>query len=336
MPDSNDSKAVREFIRLTYQEKRWVAPEGTQHSRATTSTRRNSGSKGRTSNLGEYDDTPQPEPLSNILGDDIPSLTLAGSEAPRSQSHTSTKNDLLLINWDTPVTAQPSVPAANSNPFLSLSTPAHTNNNPFFAQPTTGSNQPTPLFNPFQSPPLTTHPVQPQLLVQPSTPHSFTQPHSNLPSHATTTQPTPLTFPSHSQSNQPFTASQPHTFAATPSTPSFGQFTVLQPTQPLPSAPQPYTQPQPHFTPTPTPQLQPVVTPHNVQMAYQQLTPQQIQMLQQITPQQLQQMTPVQQQQFAILLQQMRQQQQMQISASTPQVSQQQVMLSTSPVRNAY
>jgi hypothetical protein len=339
MPDSNDPKAVREFIRLTYQDKRWVATEGAPQSRAT---RRNSGSKGRTSSVGEYDDTPQPEPLSNILGDDIPALALGGQhEPPRAQPHTSAKNDLLLINWDTPVAPQSTVPSTNSNPFMGLNTAAHnnTNTNPFFA-PQSGTMGPSqssaPLFNPFQAQPLPIQPLpvqssQPTLFSQTGTSTFTPQPHSfATPSSQSTA---PLTFtPTPAQSftsTQTFAAPQPH--AVNPSAQSFGQFVSQpHPAQSFTAPPtQPFTQPQPHFTPTPTPQSyaqpqQPVITAQNAQMAYQQLTPQQIQMLQQITPQQLQQMTPVQQQQFAILLQQMRQQQQMQMNAqSTPQVSQQ-------------
>lgn len=115
-PSSGDLEGLRRFIRFTFVERRWVETSG--------SSKRSEPAEARTAAKKETKRPPQgipnPEPLSSILGPDIPKLSVSGTTAqkpaPVSPAPSSSLIDLLGdFSLSTP-SAPAAAPAAKAVP----------------------------------------------------------------------------------------------------------------------------------------------------------------------------------------------------------------------------
>lgn len=125
-PDGNDTSYLKKFLYMTYQERKFSADqakgsESTKSPGSTKSKKKSSGTlESKPSRRESKTDLPKPEPLSNILGPNIPSIDVGTSQSSKSsrQKEAAVKNEAPLINLldDSPI-----VPAGSSKSSASSS-----------------------------------------------------------------------------------------------------------------------------------------------------------------------------------------------------------------------
>jgi hypothetical protein len=74
-PDPGDTEKLRQFIKMKYIDKRWVASSGASH------TKQNTQTQGRPKVTDAH--LPKPEPITNLLGSDLPPMHVRQQQQPQ-------------------------------------------------------------------------------------------------------------------------------------------------------------------------------------------------------------------------------------------------------------